>query len=390
MGCSHVHALARSQRPPPGKEAMLFGSLDKLNVDVSEWQELVVCPSRQGSHICFTKSFDILFKVKVQVTHSEHAPRYNVYNVNNNGKTANIECGHVEKGRTSFQAAKGWFKMEQCWHVGVFKLELKPRKGVLHPKKARMLSTPIEAWSVNVKFITEAQRDFRRKQEAWTWSCECDSPTLKMQVDLPPGRDSANSVDSLQVMRVFENGKIACVGRRQNFEHTALRGAHERPFLGIRLKASEENLRAGMQSKVVVDGGPAVKSDAEDKKKKLQRANSSLAPSASFRSQYHPPGVGPEVLPLFMTLAWCEEAMHPPEDLREYFIKRMRSKSSKTASWNSDEGQETAKGASALSVQTADSEMPSDQDILDMMQNLSKDQEHQEKSWNLSAGGNQV
>lgn len=366
-----MQSLHKAHRPPRGKEAILFGRLEK-DADESEWQDLVVCPSRQGAHICFFNGFDILFKVKVTVTHSEHLPRYNIYNVNHNGKTATVQCGHVEKGRTSFFACKGTFRMEQAWHVGAFKLELKPRKGVLHPKKAKIVSTPVEAWSTNVSFLTLGSRDFKRRTENWTVEASFDAGSLAMQ----PEYDSDNQrADSCAIMRVFVNGELVCIGRRQAFDKTGHRHEHERPFIGIRLKASEADLRAGMQTHIAEERSSShIKRDGLSMDKIFQQ------------QKYHPVGTSSEVLPLLLMLAWCEEAMHPPDDQREYFMARMRSKSYRATSWNSDDGVPIEESRGTDNVQTAKVVMqggqePSHEDILEMMKGLS--QEHEERGERL-------
>mmetsp|Transcript_98535 Transcript_98535/g.180677 ORF Transcript_98535/g.180677 Transcript_98535/m.180677 type:complete len:379 (+) Transcript_98535:125-1261(+) len=364
---SHVHSLHKAHRPPAGKDGMLFGNFEP-GIDPAAWQELVVCPSRQGAHICFFKGFDILFKVKVQVTHSEHLPRYNVYNVNHYGKTATVECGHVEKGRTSFVARKGYFKMEQSWHVGAFKLELKPRKGVLHPKKAKNASTPVEAWSSNVNFVTKASRDSKKKTEEWSLDVEFDAGCLAMQL-AKDATGHMTSPESCPVMRVLVNGEVVCIGRRQTFANAG-RHEHERPFIGIRLKATETDLRAGMQTHVV-----------EERKSSNLKRDGTVLDKMWQQQQFHPVGVGAEVLPLLLMLAWCEEAMHPPDDQRDYFIARMRSKSMRTSRWNSEDGEladdysgKESRDIASSKVTWNDGQEPTEEDVMGMMKDLGHDQ----------------
>lgn len=382
---------------------MLFASLYKRNEDEdgrhTGFQSMVVCPSRCGAHICFQDKYEILFKAKLTMTHSEHAPRYNVYNVNEYGRTAAIEFGHMEKGRTTFVGQRGQFKMEQSWHVGVFKMELRHRKGVLHPKTAKMQSTPVEAWSQNVTFTITATHDFKTKKENWDLAVDIDSASIT--IDVEKGH-SVDAPEGFSVIRVYENGELICVGRRQSFEHTGLRAAYQRPFVGIKLKANADDLRAGMQSIVHEPNNDAdasrTTSNALDKVKSGLKAGTSMTLETALNvtkidaakfAKFHPLGCGPEVLPLLVVLAWAEESMHPPADLRDYFIKRMRTKNARMARWNSDEGtigeDGIVTGDPSAVGSTLDSARQSvtEEDIMDMLAGVAEDQEILEKE----AGG---
>jgi len=284
-----------------------------------EFQELICCPSRHGAHIIFAKDYALLYKVKVHLTHSEHSPRFDIYEVDHNDRAMHTSMGHMEKAHTDIVAKKGSFKLSQAWHVGCSKLELKDRKGVLHPKTFKKVATHTQAWNIDAVFELHGAKDFKTKTESWSSKFSLGDPQYVMKVD------DGNGALASRAVRLFFRGQLICVARTQTFHHLRIRGSHERPFVGIRLLATDEHLGRG-----------------EDRSQNLSMASESW----KLNSRSVATGVpGPQVLPLLLALAWGEDSINPPADQRDHFIRRMRSKDEHTVEqWQSPDGERLSMG----------------------------------------------
>lgn len=313
QACSHLYALHGTHRPPKGAESQLF---DRSHIGdaANAFQDLICCPSRHGAHIIFASDSSLLYKVKVHSSQHEEAPRFDVYEVNENGKAVEISMGYLEKAHTEIQASKGFFHMKQWWHVSCSKLEMKERKGVLHPKTKKNLATPSEAWHLDGCYELKCERDFDTKTEEWTRNFIVNDQQYVMKADL-------SSTPAKSVVRLLSRGELIAVGRMQSFGH--VRGIHQRPFLGIHLLATQEDL--GIEERPTMSRSGTF---------------SSVVSSLTSGSSSQPTGVpNGRVLALLLVLAWGEEAIVPPNDRRDHFIRRMRNKNKDTIErWESNEG----------------------------------------------------
>lgn len=337
----HLVALHATHRPPQGHLSLLFDNTH-FRGEASQYQDLICCPSRHGAHIIFANDSSVLFKVKTHLTHGDHAPRFDIFEVDDKGRAMEISMGYIEKAHTEMSAQRGFFQLSQAWHVGCQKLEMKDRKGVLHPKTSKKLATPSQAWSMDASYELQATRDSKTKAEVWTRKFALADPQYSMRVD-----NEESSMPNKSVVRVLFRGEQICVGRMQTFHHLGVRGSHERPFLGIRLQATPEHLGRGDTRNVDTSNTPT----STRSPTATWRSGSGSRGTATSRTACGVPG--PQILPLLLVLAWGEEAVHPPNDLRDHFVQRMRSKSKgkdKLEKWESGEDGDEQPSAIEVSV----------------------------------------
>jgi hypothetical protein len=255
----------------------------------------------------------LLYKIKTHLTHGDHAPRFDIFETDHKGRAMHTSMGHMEKVHTEMVAQRGSFQLTQAWHVACCELEMKERKGVLHPKTSVKLPTPSQAWSIDATYHLEGKRDFKTKTEVWSSKFVLSDPQYSMKVD----NDETDTPTKTVVRLYFREDEI-CVCRLQTFHHLGVRGSHERPFLGIRLLATDDHLGRG-----------------QSRSSNLEMSGSFLGTSSRAAATGVP---GPQVLPLLLVLAWGEEAIHPPTDMRDHFIRRMRSKNKeKVERWQSED-----------------------------------------------------
>lgn len=279
---------SRSEKLPSSYAlSALFAGLSRE--DAAEFSMLIACPSNSGVHLLWADDKTPILRVKNRLTNSVQAPRYDIYEVLQNGWSSPVAMGTMEKVSTTWMSRKGAFRSVQAWHVSVCHLEKRSRKGVLHPETNKLVPTPTESWGVNMHIVMSGTRDFRRGHETWKQSLSTSDPVFTLRVEGAAHR----TVHSIRVLHVFCGSELVLIATRQGFE--ARRGTRSRPFVGLQFKGGESKLKR--------------------------------------RAGKTPAGAGPGTLPLFLALAWCEDALAISLDDREEHVRGMRDRNNTDEIW---------------------------------------------------------
>mmetsp|Transcript_7650 Transcript_7650/g.16840 ORF Transcript_7650/g.16840 Transcript_7650/m.16840 type:complete len:343 (-) Transcript_7650:106-1134(-) len=271
-----------------GEHAHYLRKVPGLNID--SFVHIVCCPSISGSHLIAVDTYETIYKVKQRMAYDATTPRYDIHNVRSGVIGSFYSFGYLEKVRIEQTVSKGMsYRRMETWHASVAELEGEERKGIL--KKFDMPEvSPKQAWAVNMNVSLSGVRDQKTANETWKMKFAFSDPAYTMEVD---GK-LHSSPESMQVARIYYEGELVCVARRQDLAHLD-RPAYERPFLGLQLH---------------MDHRP------------------------SSHDGYVPKGGNYQVLPILLAMAWCEETINPPQDKREHLIRKMRSnKKGKVPKW---------------------------------------------------------
>lgn len=284
-------------QPPPRYQAQSLFAIDSSNPEVHDFQELVCCPSRHGAHIISYKDYQLLYKIKIAMTIHEEFTRFSVYEVDGRGIAARIPVGSMDKARTVISAAKGSYCMLQAWHLSATKLEMKKRTGIQNKRRAIHQPTPSETTAVNVHFKVSGSRDFTRGRaaERWDMSFDFSDPEYTMMIE---GNGHMRSTQ-MRSVRIYHRDQLVCTAHKQGFEHMK-RPSYERPYLGLQVRGAV-------------------------KRKLQQPAPRGFSLVRKPADTVDPVMAHEDLLPILCAVAWGEEVVKPPVDLRAKFMARMRS-----------------------------------------------------------------
>lgn len=309
-----IFALSKDER---WQSVLSLFCLDRGSSMVADFQELVICPSRQGAHVVRCKDEELLFKIKNLCSIDKDYARFDMVELNASGRSTSVAVATLEKARAETSAKQGMFTMMEAWHLSSNDTETKERRTMMSRQKARKVRTPVAAASLNMHMLVTGKRDPTRGRTAETWTADFKVSDPAYEVKLYG--ESHTSHAEMKSVLIYHEGKLVCTGHLQTFAHL-YRSGHERPFIGIQLKAdSLRPKRAG----AVSHSGPL-------KTLKSSSSNLDLAPSTQTTHE--------EILPLLLVLAWGEEAVHPPHDLRKHFIGRMRAEDGDSSRATTDIG----------------------------------------------------
>mmetsp|Transcript_19326 Transcript_19326/g.53062 ORF Transcript_19326/g.53062 Transcript_19326/m.53062 type:complete len:363 (-) Transcript_19326:178-1266(-) len=291
--------------------------------------EILCCPTAVGATVLRfdpkdPRGGETIYRLKTQVSYSEHVPRYVLYVVQG-GRDQRVMVGSLEKTETHLRAKPGEFVRVQVWQVTSNSIS-KPqrvsssRQNRWNPCGDDRTDRPIpsaDTLTMGVTIVTQAKMQpfqlrtpgplrFDPSTERWVQTIGVDDPNYEVAVE-PLGRQrlrpclrrDIRQMNNLVIRHRSTNGtfKEVCAAKKQRFG--GVLGKQERPFLGVKINVPSEE---------------AVEDDSDD--------------SAIFRSVLSAHGR----LLLALCLAWCEETLSEPLDLSSRFINAMRTDSGEPGS----------------------------------------------------------
>jgi len=208
-------------------------SLFDVALSRDEFQDFIFFPSRSGCHIKRRQDLAALYKAKVAWARAEGNPLIQLHEVVRKTKSREVASGSCECVRTRISVKPGALVMQQVWRIAVNRLQMSRRADILHPKRTKLLVTPVKHEGMDLIIRLTGKHNAVSKEESWKTSIGCTNPRFHIRSEEIPSGSS-----SISVLQVLHRGKLVCKAHHcKILQELAVRQTG--PLLGLQLRVAD-------------------------------------------------------------------------------------------------------------------------------------------------------